>query len=244
MKNNPRAVMKDLNWINMHRHLHLGPEKRTLLTEQLKKDVAFLMKMNIMDYSLLTGIHYLKRGNSENIRDKSLSVFEPNTDSLSRGPVSAKRTSQLYTFRKVIAESDPVALGPSSNKLPSETPSERRTCIFYQDDGGGFLATNERNEKLGELYYLGIIDILTPWNYVKKIESAWKGLRNDKKLISAVKPSLYGRRFLDFMLENVISGSTDGKGKKKQDDHQPTTSSSLKEQTTAPLQMIELNKIE
>jgi len=32
--------------------------------------------MNIMDYSLLLGIHDLTRGNSEQIRDRALSVLE------------------------------------------------------------------------------------------------------------------------------------------------------------------------
>lgn len=31
-----------------------------------------------MDYSLLVGVHYFSRGNSEKIRDKSFSLFEVN----------------------------------------------------------------------------------------------------------------------------------------------------------------------
>lgn len=73
--------------------------------------------------------------------------------------------------------SDPKALGPST--LPSDSFSERRYCIFYADDGG-LLATNELNEPSADLYYLGIIDILTPYNYVKKIEHYWKSLSQDK----------------------------------------------------------------
>ena len=60
----------------MHQKLKLGPTKRQLLVDQLKSDVELLMSLSIMDYSLLTGFHYLKRGNSENLRDNYLSVFE------------------------------------------------------------------------------------------------------------------------------------------------------------------------
>lgn len=30
------------------------------------------------------------------------------------------------------------------------------------------------------LYFIGIIDILTPYNYVKKTEHAWKSITQDK----------------------------------------------------------------
>ena len=72
---NPRAVLKDLNWINRHKMLELGPEKRALLTEQLRRDTEFLKKVNVMDYSLLVGIHNIQRGNKEKLRKNTLKVF-------------------------------------------------------------------------------------------------------------------------------------------------------------------------
>jgi len=56
---NPRAVLKDLNWINRGNMLELGPEKRVLLMEQLRRDLELLKQANAMDYSLLIGIHNL-----------------------------------------------------------------------------------------------------------------------------------------------------------------------------------------
>lgn len=56
IKNKPRVVMKDVNWLILNRRLYLGEEKRRLLTAQLESDVKFLMSMRIMDYSLLTGM--------------------------------------------------------------------------------------------------------------------------------------------------------------------------------------------
>lgn len=76
-----------------------------------------------------------------------------------------------------VKESDPVAIGPSA--LPSDAFSERKHCIFYADDGG-LLSTNEQNVRGEDLYYLGIIDILTPYNYVKKVEHYWKGMFEDR----------------------------------------------------------------
>ncbi|KAJ3361319.1 Phosphatidylinositol-4-phosphate 5-kinase [Kappamyces sp. JEL0680] len=39
-RSNPRAVMKDLNWLDRGKKLHLGPEKRALLEKQMEADVA------------------------------------------------------------------------------------------------------------------------------------------------------------------------------------------------------------
>ncbi|CAO3564264.1 unnamed protein product [Mortierella alpina] len=199
LNNNPRATQKDLNWVNRNRKLELGPEKRHLFVEQTKRDVELLARLNIMDYSLLIGIHDIERGNKDNIRDNTLKVFHPDTTKqLVREPSRRdKRESKVNALRMAVKVSDPVALGPST--LPSDSFSERRHCIFYADDGG-LLSTNEQNERGEDLYYLGIIDILTPYNYVKKIEHYWKSMSQDKHAISAVNPKEYAQRFLSFMI--------------------------------------------
>ncbi|KAI9140810.1 SAICAR synthase-like protein [Paraphysoderma sedebokerense] len=203
-KGNPKAVLKDINWMNRQRKLELGPEKRKAIIEQLEKDVEFLKKSGIMDYSLLVGIHDLKRGNMEGLRDTMLSVFEPNQDTLSRTAAQAqgmqgdKRMSRVMAVKAAIKESHPIALGPSSSKLPEVVPEERKLSMFYAEDGG-LRSTNEQNIPTDELYFIGIIDILTPYNAAKKVEHWWKSLSNDRKGISAVHPTLYGKRFLGFM---------------------------------------------
>lgn len=72
---NPGAVLKDLNWIGRGKRLELGPEKRALLTEQLRRDSECLKGLGVMDYSLLVGIHWMERGNRDNVRSNTLKVF-------------------------------------------------------------------------------------------------------------------------------------------------------------------------
>jgi hypothetical protein len=76
LEQNPRAVQKDLNWIDSGKVLELGPEKRALLTEQLRRDSEMLKDLGVMDYSLLVGLHWGDRGNRENVRSNTLRVFE------------------------------------------------------------------------------------------------------------------------------------------------------------------------
>lgn len=77
LEKNPRATLKDLNWLRRNLHLEFGPIKKELFVAQMQKDVALLQRLKIMDYSLLVGIHDLERGNEENLRDKTLQVFQP-----------------------------------------------------------------------------------------------------------------------------------------------------------------------
>ena len=70
--------------------------------------------------------------------------------------------------------------------------------MFYMDDGG-FMSTTEENEPGKELYFIGIIDILTPFNARKRTEAVFRRLFQDKMGVSAVKPSFYGERFFNFM---------------------------------------------
>ena len=76
-----------------------------------------------MDYSLLIGIHDTVRGNQEHIRDQTLSVFEPNSDALSRRATASTRKTKQQIFKEGV-KSDLVQLGPSTSKLPENIPPE------------------------------------------------------------------------------------------------------------------------
>lgn len=85
---NPRAVLKDLNWINRRKTLKLGPEKRALLTEQLRRDSDLLKELGVMNYSLLVSIHSMRRGNRDNVRRNTLRVFSASSFIFSSAPPS------------------------------------------------------------------------------------------------------------------------------------------------------------
>ncbi|KAK4687822.1 1-phosphatidylinositol-4-phosphate 5-kinase, partial [Tremellales sp. Uapishka_1] len=200
---NPRAVLKDKNWVGRKRTLELGPEKRALFTEQLRRDMEFLKKMRVMDYSLLVGIHNMERGNRDNLRENSLTVFHPEMP-VRRKPSAVKPSSDASNVRKAIRRSDPKSLDVAS-QLPHADSADRRHFLFYQDEGG-LRATDEANQNLDQIYYLGVIDICTPYNTAKKIEHFWKSLTEDRHMISCVDPVAYGQRFLNFMMSVMRGG--------------------------------------
>lgn len=57
--------------------------------------------------------------------------------------------------------------------------SRRKRCVFYQNDGG-YQSTSNQETPLEEIYFLGIIDILTPYNLKKEIEHFFKSLSYDE----------------------------------------------------------------
>jgi 1-phosphatidylinositol-4-phosphate 5-kinase len=63
--------------------------------------------------------------------------------------------------------------------------------------------SGKSQEYPGESYdvvlYFGIIDILQEYDMTKRLENAYKSLQYDSLSISAIEPSLYARRFQDFL---------------------------------------------
>lgn len=206
LQRNPRATMKDLNWVRRNRHLLCGPEKRNFFIEQLSRDVELLKKLKIMDYSLLIGIHDVERGNEEKLRDKTLQVFQPggdreedsNTNMLMRTPSKLENERKARELRMLIKRERPVPLDKAAAKMPDEILDERKYHVFYADDGG-FRATHENGQPDGEIYYLGIIDCLTHYGMFKKMENFIKGLSHDRGQISPIPPEGYGDRFINFV---------------------------------------------
>lgn len=165
---NPRATLKDLNWLRRNLHLELGPGKREAFLEQMKRDVSLLQRLHIMDYSMLVGIHDLEKGNEENVRENMLKVFQPGgerkegdmTNMLTRTPSRMENALKAKQLRLTLKKEKPVPMGMVQAKMPDEMADERKDRIFYSDDGG-FQATHDNGQPGEVIYYLGIIDCLT-----------------------------------------------------------------------------------
>jgi 1-phosphatidylinositol-4-phosphate 5-kinase len=150
-------------------HLEFGAHTRQIFLGQLKKDVALLQRLQIMDYSLLVGIHDLAKGNEENLRENTLKVFQPGGEEdehtsakLSRTPSRLETARKARELRLTLKSQKPVPMGLVQTKMPSEMASgdERHDRIFYSYDGG-IRATHEDGHGGESVYYLGVIDCLT-----------------------------------------------------------------------------------
>lgn len=229
LEKSPRATLKDLNWLRRNLHLEFGPTKKRAFVEQMEKDVALLRRLKIMDYSLLVGIHDLERGNEENLRDKTLQVFQPGGEhldettsptTLTRTPSKLESARKAKELRQIIKTQKPIPMGRSSSRMPEEMPDdmveERKKFYFYSDDGG-FRATHDDDRPGEEIYYLGIIDCLTRYNLKKKSEHFFKSMVSPEAGISAIPPERYGARFVKFICGITVprEAVAEGEGEKR-----------------------------
>jgi len=94
-----------------------------------------------------------------------------------RKPSSVKG-HEASNMRKAVRRSDPKMLDVVS-QLPTADSADRRHFLFYQEEGG-LRAADEANANMDVIYYLGVIDICTPYSTVKKIEHFWKSMTEDR----------------------------------------------------------------
>ncbi|KAL2087381.1 hypothetical protein ACEWY4_016209 [Coilia grayii] len=84
-----------------------------------------------------------------------------------------------------------------STALESIQGDGKASKPMLDDDTLGGIPAKHKDEKL--LIFLGIIDILQSYRFIKKVEHSWKALVHDGDTISVHRPSFYADRFLRFM---------------------------------------------
>lgn len=172
-------VLKDQNWLVGDYKIKLGPAKRVPFLTQLEKDVNLLQRLNIMDYSLLVGFHYMREGNLDNPVRRRQPVVQSNAQ------------EELTKTRQYV-----------------DMPTHAVRGRFYHDDCG-LRGSDENDNDIAEFYYMGVIDCLTPYTNVKRLETAWRSIRHKRSTVSAVPPSEYGDRFLSFVRKAVTGSGED-----------------------------------
>lgn len=212
------VTYKDIDWRNRNRKLHLGPRRKQFL-EQLERDCKLLEKLNVMDYSLLVGIHSMNEDDHTAHHFESIHNIQKDTPNSTSQSVSSSSTLMekeeilsTPTSPSLGSESSPAIDGKRSSKqghkrsqskvqtsfpLPPELKS-KMVSIFQQDDGG-MRAMDKDGKPLDEFYFIGIIDILMLYSTRKKAEHAYKAVKYNKDEISSINPIAYSKRFCNFI---------------------------------------------
>ena len=178
----PNTVMKD-NDLEMDAvTINLGPRRETFL-ETLRLDSQWLAHHNIMDYSLLLGIHQGSH-RKEGMRTVSVQLTEGELARQSRlhGDGIRVRSSTEVRALTSVDESPPQPASPSP--LDPLAGAQHRASITYASpvsqsafcaDEGGISESLPTGAKGSLVYFLGIIDILQQYNAKKAAENFFKG---------------------------------------------------------------------
>lgn len=191
---NDRSVaLKDVDFKDANETIRVGDERRARLIAQIEQDSGFLRDNNIIDYSLLLGIsdlgaNSIPPGNCTAGDDTGSETASERAATDVMGHVASERlTSAGNTFSPLVS--------PQSTHLQlelSEDPMHRR-------DLGGLLSSDKKS-----LYFVGIIDILTPYDSVKRLEHVFKAIRYNSRGVSCCPPNYYAERFNDFLRRSLV----------------------------------------
>ncbi|XP_063283625.1 phosphatidylinositol 5-phosphate 4-kinase type-2 gamma [Pelobates fuscus] len=173
-------TLKDMDFLNMSQKVYVDEEQKKVFMDKLKRDVEFLVQLKIMDYSLLLGIHDVFRGEQE--EDEELEEEDAEND----GPV-------LSNVGSYGTSPEGIAGYLNSHKPPLGAGEFEPLIDVY-----AIKSSDSAPQK--EVYFMGLIDILTQYDAKKKAAHAAKTVKHGAGAeISTVHPDQYGKRFLEFV---------------------------------------------
>ncbi|XP_062988626.1 phosphatidylinositol 5-phosphate 4-kinase type-2 beta isoform X4 [Elgaria multicarinata webbii] len=180
-------TFKDNDFLNEGQKLHVGEECKKNFLEKLKRDVEFLAQLKIMDYSLLVGIHDVDRAEQEEMEVEDRAEDEEcENDGIGGNPTGSYGTppdspGNLLNF--------PRFFGPGE----------------FDPSVDVYAMKSHENAPKKEVYFMAIIDILTPYDTKKKAAHAAKTVKHGAGAeISTVNPEQYSKRFNEFM-SNILT---------------------------------------
>lgn len=220
------TTLKDLDLNNVFK-LEEGWHER--LHHQLQLDAKFLRSINVLDYSLLLGVHHRKtvlkqsssvvnEGESGIETDRLLEHFQK---LISLMKLDKRRSQELLKLAELKLKSrttkrsctrEVLARPPKRNNTMrpvaySEGGSDALAFFLNYDHvqlGKNMAATAAKMDKASDdvedvVLYFGIIDILQDYNLSKKLEHSFKSIIYDGATVSVADPTAYANRFIRFM---------------------------------------------
>ena len=169
--------LKDLDLEKRKEKMYVG-EKSEILLNQIKHDADFLCKIGVNDYSLLLGIHYINREKKMN----------------------SQQNSEIRKEKTADNEDSFIKESSLSDKSCDSRNEKLKTLCDFED--GGIIS-----ETGNEVYFVGIIDILTKFNFRKKCEHFIKMVRYCSNTMSCTPPDMYRDRFVNYMSKVIVKSS-------------------------------------
>ncbi|XP_053965726.1 phosphatidylinositol 4-phosphate 5-kinase type-1 alpha [Anastrepha ludens] len=208
---------KDLDFMDHHPNgIFLETDKYNALIKTIQRDCMVLESFQIMDYSLLVGIHNLdlaqKEKREERIRNARAKLQRSEEVRESQEPPEFEQSMNAGSTTALQSAGAALNRSRSMNRqrlVAHSTALESITAdmdIPMEEDedvpAGGIPARSENDERL--ILYIGIIDILQSYRLEKKLEHTFKSIIYNGDTVSVCRPSFYAQRFQNFMGKTVF----------------------------------------
>uniref|UniRef100_A0A3B4GV33 Phosphatidylinositol 5-phosphate 4-kinase type-2 gamma n=1 Tax=Pundamilia nyererei TaxID=303518 RepID=A0A3B4GV33_9CICH len=172
---------KDVDFMNNMQKVYVSDEEKEKIMDKLNRDTEFLVRMRIMDYSLLLGIHDVERAEMEEEEEEmELSDEEEEDDENGLAPAPHSTSPEGITgYMNSFKPMGPGDFDPYVDvyAIQSAVGAPRR-----------------------EVYFMGLIDVLTQYDTKKKAAHAAKAVKHGAGAeISTVHPEQYAKRFKEFI---------------------------------------------
>ncbi|CDW56944.1 phosphatidylinositol 5 phosphate 4 kinase type 2 [Trichuris trichiura] len=192
---------KDIDFLEEKCKLYLSKRSRQRLIEMLTSDTDFLASLNLMDYSLLVGIHELDSAPAASTGETSTKQTAATT-SACRGDSSEVENgsdeSNDYGSQPTPPESPPPCLGAFA-------PFSGNEELQVDDEFYAVPARCDAPKKM--IYFIGLIDILTYYGMKKLTATAAKAVKYGAEAeISTVRPQQYAKRLVEFVTRALDNG--------------------------------------
>lgn len=190
-------TLKDIDFLNVNQKLFVERAEKAQFMEKMRRDVEFLTRLKIMDYSLLLGIHEVWRPEEEEEGGRLRTGVSP----VSAAPPPAGSSGPVGT-----GEEDYNNLGLAPH-MYGQSP-ETQGLLLGKGPGLGdglsvldvYAVHSSDCSPRNEVYFMGLIDILTQYDTKKKAAHAAKTVKHGAGAeISTVNPEQYAKRFMDFI---------------------------------------------
>ncbi|XP_073025697.1 phosphatidylinositol 4-phosphate 5-kinase 1-like [Primulina eburnea] len=218
------TTLKDLD---LTYEFYMDRSLRESLFSQLSLDSAFLESLQIIDYSLLLGLHFRAPEHLKSLLEPPDSLHNPErTDNTSVDGVITEGEFLIPPKGLLLVTHEPTSVsttpGPHvrGSTLKAYSIGDKEADLLLPGTGrlrvqlgvnmpaqATHKLTHDETDtsevELFEVYdvilYLGVIDILQEYNLKKKMECAFKSLKFDPITISAAEPKIYSKRFLSLI---------------------------------------------
>ncbi|XP_064155591.1 phosphatidylinositol 5-phosphate 4-kinase type-2 gamma isoform X1 [Anguilla rostrata] len=178
-------TFKDMDFRNNMQKVYVTEEEREKVLEKLNRDVEFLVKLKIMDYSLLLGIHDMGRAEREEEETEEASMDEEGAEP-ENGLAPAPLVGSYGT--------SPEGIAGYMNSCKPLGPGEFDPYVDV------YALRSAPGAPQREVYFMGLIDVLTHYDTKKKAAHAAKTVKHGAGAeISTVHPEQYAKRFREFI---------------------------------------------